>query len=176
MIKCVFFDRDGIVNRSPGRGYVERWEDFRLEPSFPNALRTVRDRGYGAVVVTNQRAVSLGIMTRGDVDAIHAKLRQLLQEDHGLELLDILYCPHSDGECDCRKPQPGMLLAAARRHGISLGDSWMVGDQERDVEAGICAGCRTVLVSAAPGDTRADHVVCDVKDLDALLARVLLPA
>ncbi|MFC1453055.1 D-glycero-alpha-D-manno-heptose-1,7-bisphosphate 7-phosphatase [Verrucomicrobiota bacterium] len=171
--KCVFFDRDGVVNVSPGPGYVERWEDFHLLPGFVDVLRDVLGRGYVSVVVTNQRGVSLGLMSAGTVEDIHRGLRSLLSSTHGLELLDILYCPHGKGECECRKPKPGMLLEAAARHGIDLAASWLVGDHERDVEAGLAAGCRTVLVSPEPAGTRADFGVRDMAELRVLLGREL---
>jgi D-glycero-D-manno-heptose 1,7-bisphosphate phosphatase len=175
MRKCVFFDRDGIANESPGPGYVERWEDFRLLPSFVAALRMARARGYEGVVVTNQSGVAKGIMTIEAVERIHSNLRELLSRRHGLPLLDILFCPHADGQCDCRKPQPGMLVRAARRHGIDLAASWMVGDSERDIEAGRRAGCRTILVAPAGADTAADCRAGDGDDLVAVLSRVLDP-
>jgi len=173
MKKCVFFDRDGIVNRSPGPGYVERWDDFVLQLEFVEVLRAIRERGYEAVVVSNQGGVGKGIMTREAVDGIHGNLRRVLSEEHGLKLLDILYCPHNNDGCACRKPQPGMLLEAADRHGLDLPSSWMVGDQERDVEAGRRAGCRTILVSGEAAESRADRRVKDLRELKTLLESIL---
>ena len=173
MIKCVFFDRDGIVNESPGRGYVERWEDFRLQAGFVDVCLLARERGYACVVVTNQRGVARGIMTCATVEDIHRRMTAVLQSCHGLELLDVLYCPHEEGECECRKPRPGMLLDAAERHGIDLASSWMVGDGERDVCAGRAAGCRTVLVAGEDAGTVADFQVPDMRALYALLSREL---
>jgi len=173
MKKCIFFDRDGIVNKSPGPGYVERWEDFHLMPDFPAVLSTVREMGYEAVVVTNQRGVSRGIMTLETLNEIHRKLKSLLDRKHGLELLDIFFCPHGEWECECRKPKPGMLLEAAKRHDLDLKSSWMVGDGEKDIEAGRRAGCRTILVSDGKLDTKADFVVPDLKSLESLLKSVL---
>ncbi|MCX7590529.1 MAG: HAD family hydrolase [Kiritimatiellae bacterium] len=173
--KCVFFDRDGIVNRRPGSGYVERWDDFHLLPGFVTVLRTVRLAGYQAVIVTNQRGVARGIMTRSAVEEIHRNLQTLLAGRFGLRLLDILYCPHDEGECQCRKPRPGMLLEAARRHRVDLKRSWMVGDSESDVEAGRRAGCRTVLVSAKGRilSSKADHWVPDLESLECLFRDIL---
>lgn len=164
MKKCVFFDRDGVVNASPGAGYVERWSDFHLLPEFVAALREVRRLGFEAVIVTNQKGVAKGILTMETLNDIHARLRRTLLEQHGQELLDIRACPHGDDECECRKPKPGMLLDAARIHGIDLRTSWMVGDSSRDVEAGRRAGCRTIFVGAADS-AGADHVVPDMKVL-----------
>ncbi|MDI6774822.1 MAG: HAD-IIIA family hydrolase [Verrucomicrobiota bacterium] len=173
MRRCVFFDRDGIVNRSPGAGYIEQWADFALLPEFVEMLRTARRRGYEAVGVSNQSCVAKGIMTADAVEEIHRNLARVLEEEHELKLLDILYCPHDNAECLCRKPQPGMLLEAARRHGLDLASSWMVGDQERDIEAGWRAGCRTILVSAETTPTQADFRVKDLRELTALIERVL---
>ncbi|OGV65538.1 MAG: hypothetical protein A2498_08445 [Lentisphaerae bacterium RIFOXYC12_FULL_60_16] len=166
---CVFFDRDGIVNRAPESRYVTRWEDFHLNPEFVEALREVRDLGLPAVVVTNQKCVAVGIMTEDAVRAIHQRLMDVLRRDHAVELLDILFCPHGDDTCACRKPNPGMLLEAARRHGIDLAASWMIGDQPRDVEAGCRAGCRTILVAEGPDAAGADH---HVQTLDELVKRL----
>jgi D-glycero-D-manno-heptose 1,7-bisphosphate phosphatase len=166
---CVFFDRDGIVNVSPGPGYVERWEDFHLVPEFPAVLRAVLARGYAAVIVTNQRGVALGTMSAGTVEDIHARLRAVLREQHGVDVRDILYCPHERDTCTCRKPQPGMLLEAASRYGLDLAASWMVGDHARDVEAGRRAGCRTILVGGVPG-AAGENI--RVADMGALLERI----
>jgi len=174
MIQCVFFDRDGIVNRSPGPGaYVERWADFHLLPDFVEVLRIVRSRGYAAVIITNQRGVALGRMTRETVEDMHQRLRDGLRAEHGLELLDILYCPHDEGACACRKPAPGMLLEAARRHDIDLGRSWMVGDSETDIEAGRRAGCRTIRVGGVGEPTRADARAPDMAALRSGIANLL---
>jgi D-glycero-D-manno-heptose 1,7-bisphosphate phosphatase len=174
MIRCVFFDRDGIVNRPPPAGdYVPRWEEFELMPGFAPVMRAARDKGYAAVIVTNQRGVARGLVARAAVEDIHRRLRQRLAEEHGLELLDVLYCPHEEGACECRKPRPGLLLRAARRHGIDLASSWMIGDTDRDVEAGRRAGCRTILVSAAASSAQPDHQVADLRELRDRMAEWL---
>jgi D-glycero-D-manno-heptose 1,7-bisphosphate phosphatase len=172
--RCVFFDRDGIVNASPGAGrYVTRWEDFHLLPEFVEALRVARARGYHAVIVTNQRGVARGDVSAEIVESIHGKLRDLLWKSYHLELLDVVYCPHDIGQCDCRKPAPGMLLAMAARHNLDLAASWMVGDSETDIEAGRRAGCRTIRVNGADAVSKADWRVAAMKDLPGLLERVL---
>jgi histidinol-phosphate phosphatase family protein len=173
MKKCVFFDRDGVVNKSPGAGYVERWADFEFLPDFASVLKTVKRLGYEAVVVTNQRGVSRGIMTLEALEEIHRNLVQLLKEEYGLALLDIMVCTHGKDECECRKPKPGMLIKAAKRHNLDLKASWMVGDQEKDIEAGRRAGCRTILLCGQKTETKADHIVPDLKALESLLERVL---
>lgn len=173
MIRCVFFDRDGIVNQSPGPGYVERWEDFHLMNEFPSVLRTVTRLGFAAVIITNQRGVALGKMTAATVEDIHRRCRALLKEQYGLDILDVLYCPHDRNGCECRKPKPGMLLEAARRHDIHLPGSWMIGDSAKDVEAGKAAGCRTILVGGEASAIPPDHRFADMRALASAIAKLL---
>jgi len=170
---AVFFDRDGIVNVQPTVSrYVERPEAFHQIPEFIESLRLVRARGYAAVLVTNQRGVGLGLMTRAALDDLHARLlRQLADQD--LELEDIRVCTATDNAHPDRKPHPGMLLSAARDLGLDLPRSWMIGDRESDVLAGRRAGCRTVRVSIGAPPTEADHCVPDMAALLLLLTRVL---
>jgi len=172
--KCVFFDRDGIVNESPGPGrYVTRWDDFHLIPEFPACLRSVLKMGYEAAIVTNQRAVARGLMTLDDLEDIHRRLKQLLMRRYGLALLDIAYCPHDKNECSCRKPNPGMILAVAGKHHLDLAGSWMVGDSETDVEAGRRAGCRTILVSGRADDSKADVRISSMRVLAEKISAIL---
>jgi len=163
--KCVFFDRDGIVNEAPFKRYVEKWQEFRLKPEFPVVLRIVTEKGYDAIVVTNQKGIAVGALKKRNVEYIHRKLREKLEKEHGLSLLDIVYCPHDDNECLCRKPKPGMLLASADKYGIDLKKSWMIGDQERDVEAGINAGCKTILVDSQGKSSKADFTFGSLSEL-----------
>ena len=169
---CVFFDRDGIVNVSPGPGYVERVEDFHLEPHFFDALRVVCDLGYEAVIVTNQRGVGVGLMTEETLHAIHAVLEEAVARE-GLRIKDILYCTADDNTHPNRKPNPGMLIEAAERHELDLSRSWMIGDNEKDVLAGKRAGCRTILVNDGDASTNADHRVPTMAELAACLRSVL---
>lgn len=176
MNRCVFFDRDGIVNQSPGPGYIERLEDFHLQPGFVAAARVALDRGYGVAVATNQRGVARGIVSMQTVEAIHAHLTALLA-GQGIPLLGVFCCPHERDTCTCRKPQPGLLLAAAREHNLDLSACWMVGDSETDIEAGRRAGCRTVLIAGKPGKkTRATLVAATIGSLAAVLEQALEPA
>ena len=139
--KALFVDRDGIVNRSPGPGYVERWEDFHLLPEFVEVLRVARDLGFETVVVTNQRGVARGLMTQAELDRIHRNLCRTLREQYGLTLRDVFACTHhEDDGCACRKPKPGMLLKAASAFALDLPGSLLVGDQASDLAAGRAAG------------------------------------
>lgn len=174
MKKCIFFDRDGIVNQSPGPGYVERWADFHLLPEFVEILRLVTELGYVAVVITNQQGVGRNIMSSATLDDMHQRLRAQLKEQAGLELLDIFTCTHlHEADCPCRKPKPGMILEAARKHSLDLTRSWMIGDSPKDVEAGRAAGCRTILVNPAATPDLADFTFNSMADLKANIAKIV---
>jgi D-glycero-D-manno-heptose 1,7-bisphosphate phosphatase len=144
--RAVFLDRDGVLIHTPVRDGVPRPPDdvggVEVLPGVAAALGRLGELGLLRVVVTNQPDVARGRQTLAGVEAIHLRLRETLSMD------DVLVCPHDtpDG-CACRKPRPGMLLAAAARHGIDLAGSFLVGDRWSDVEAGGAAGCRTVLIA-----------------------------
>lgn len=172
---CVFFDRDGIVNHPPDdeRRYVLHEEQFHLLPGFVESLRLVLERGYKAVIVTNQAGVSRGRMSQADLDRIHDKLQRLLK-DEGLALNDIYECVSFDDAHPNRKPNPGMLLEAAAEHRLDLSRSWMIGDSEKDVMAGRRAGVqKTVKVKPLPTQTNADFRVDSMRDLPRFLAEHL---
>lgn len=174
MRKCIFFDRDGIVNQSPGPGYVERWEDFHILPEFVKILRLVTTSGYVAIIVSNQRGAGCGVMTVATLDDIHRRLRATLKEEHGLDLLDIFTCTHDrDDGCNCRKPKPGMILEAAKKHSIDLTQSWMIGDSDKDAEAGRTAGCRTILVNPAATPDLADYTFGSMAELLEAIERIV---
>lgn len=169
---CVFFDRDGIVNVSPGPGYVERPEDFHLVPAWLKALRVVNQRGYAAIIMTNQRGVGRGLMTEATLLEIHALIHQAVAT-HGLRLDDIYYCTATDNAHPDRKPNPGMLLRAADEHKLDLARSWMIGDNESDVTAGHRAGCRAIRVSSDATDSAAQHRIRTMEALPELLQELL---
>lgn len=144
---AVFLDRDGTIARDVP--YCSRPEDFELFPRVPEAIRLLRDAGYAVVLVTNQSGVARGYFTERDLARIHDKLLTELSR-RGAPLDAVYYCPHHpDDGCSCRKPQPGLILEAARELQIDLTSSYMVGDTPADVGAGQSAGCRTVLVGDA---------------------------
>jgi D-glycero-D-manno-heptose 1,7-bisphosphate phosphatase len=160
--RAVFLDRDGVLNRPVMRGGKPyppaSAEELEVSPDAPAALAALKQAGFRLYVVTNQPDVARGTATRAAVEGIHAALGEALP-------LDGFYvCYHDDGDrCECRKPKPGLLLAAAAEHGISLPASYLIGDRWRDIEAGQRAGCRTAWLDfgyaergpAAPPDVRA---------------------
>ncbi len=155
--RAVFLDRDGVINRRfPDVEYVRDPSQFELLPGVGEALRTLQDLGYRLVVVTNQRGIGRGFMTEEDLGRVHAYMERLLKE-YGVSLSAIYFCPHDvDARCSCRKPEPGMILAAVRDLKIDLASSYMIGDSESDTLAGRRAGARTVRVGA-DGDPAANE-------------------
>jgi len=154
---AVFIDKDGtLVENVPYNVDTAR---LQFLPGAPQALAALAAGGYALVVVTNQSGLALGRFGSGAFARLRSALRQRLHEEAGVELLDLLHCPHAPGAdgrpaCLCRKPQPqpGMLLRAARLHGLDLARSWIVGDTLDDIEAGRRCGCRALLLDTG-GET-----------------------
>ncbi|MBL9131136.1 MAG: HAD family hydrolase [Verrucomicrobiaceae bacterium] len=169
-----FFDRDGVVNVSPGEGYVLRVEDFHLSPGIIEALALCKEKGFKLILVTSQQGVGKGMMTQDTLDAIHAAMQAVLTE-RGAAFDGIYACTHLSGTCTCRKPGPEMIFRAQREHGLDLSRSWLVGDHDRDIQmAKNAAVPRTIrILSHHEPQVAADHTLASVVELPALLTRVL---
>lgn len=141
---AIFIDKDGtLIENVP---YNVDPHKIALAPGAGPALRRLQDMGFVLIVVTNQPGVARGLIAEDALPGVNARLDALLLP-HGVRLTGFRYCPHDhETRCTCRKPMPGMLLDAAREHGITLSESWMIGDILDDVEAGKRAGCRSVLI------------------------------
>lgn len=150
--KAIFLDRDDTLIEDPG--YINDPDQVKLLDGVAEALIELKRLGYKLIVVSNQSAVARGIVTEKVLGEIHNRLKQLLAEKEAF-LDRIYYCPyHPDGaipkyrkESDRRKPNPGMLLAAADEMDIDLSQSWSIGNSASDVEAGLRAGCKTILIN-----------------------------
>src|SRR5471030_2582250 len=146
--KAVFLDRDGVLNREMG-DYVRRIEDFNILDNFA-ALKTLQDKGYLLIVATNQGGLAKGWYTEETLATMHQHIRDVYHEQ-GVEITDIFYCPHHPnftGDCDCRKPKPGLLLQGITKYNIDPAKSYFIGDRERDVEAGTAAGVKGILINS----------------------------
>lgn len=144
MTRAAFLDRDGVINqKAPDGQYVTRWEDFHILPGVIEGIVRLNRAGLRVIVVTNQRCVAKGLLTEAELGKLHRQMSEHLARA-GAPVDGIYYCPHElESACDCRKPAPGMLLEAARAHGLDLRASWMIGDSDSDIQAGKNAGCRT---------------------------------
>ncbi|MBR3868717.1 MAG: D-glycero-beta-D-manno-heptose 1,7-bisphosphate 7-phosphatase [Clostridia bacterium] len=153
--KAVFLDRDGTINKHIG--FLTDIDDFELLPDAAEAIKKINESGYLAIIATNQPVIARGEITQEELKLIHDKMETLLGQK-GAYIDGIYFCPHHpdkgfNGEiaelktdCLCRKPNPGMLLQAADYFNIELEQSWMIGDSENDIKAGIAAGCKTALI------------------------------
>ena len=152
----MFLDRDGTINEE--RGHIQTPEELVLLPGVASAIRRLNASQYLTVVVTNQSVIARGKCTKIDMKAIHNRL-QLLIGEFGASIDRIYYCPHHPDQlipggrqdlkivCDCRKPEPGLILRATKDMNIDLKMSWMVGDMTSDIEAAKRAGIRSILLS-----------------------------
>ena len=159
--KAIFLDRDGTINKY--KGFLRNIDQFELIPNITDAIKKINSSGYLCIVITNQPVIARGEVTWDELEEIHNKMETELGFE-GVYLDGIYFCPHHphkgyEGEvvglkidCDCRKPKPGMLIKAAEDFNIDLSQSWMIGDGENDVKAGMAAGCKTVLVNGEGSD------------------------
>lgn len=149
--KFVFLDRDGVINRdSPN--YIKSWTEFEFLPRSLTALNQLNGNGFTTIIITNQSAVNRHLISRTELEYIHAMMKDRIHS-HGGEIKDIFFCPHTpeDG-CDCRKPKPGLIDQAKKKYRIDLSQSIMVGDSTRDIQCARTAGCaRAILVKTGYG-------------------------
>ncbi len=146
--KTIFLDRDGTLNVKPPKAcYVEKPEDFVWLEGAKEAVRRLNANGYRVIVISNQPGIARGNLSEETLNAIHAKMMRDLSE-MGASIDAIYYCPHGwDEGCDCRKPRPGLLYRAQKDYSLDLTKCYMVGDDERDMQAGQAAGCKCVHVT-----------------------------
>lgn len=178
--KAIFLDRDGTINKY--KGFLRDIDDFELIDGITDAVKKINASGYLCIVVTNQPVIARGEVSIMQLEEMHKKLETKL----GLEgaYIDALYyCPHHPHkgykgevselkvECDCRKPKPGMLIKAAKAFHIDLSKSYMIGDNENDVKAGIAAGCKSVLIHG-DGTSCKEGAFGQIDTLDSVLAFV----
>jgi D-glycero-D-manno-heptose 1,7-bisphosphate phosphatase len=173
--RFAFLDRDGTLVRDAG--YTYRVEDYELLPGVVDGLRTLGKAGFRLAIVTNQSGIARGYFSEAEFQAFQWHLVDDLARA-GVEIARSYHCPHlPDAGCDCRKPEPGLLLRARVELGADLARSWVIGDRESDVELarrGHCAGAVRVPKNGAadPNRTRDDEEFF-APDLAAAAAKIL---
>ncbi|MFD1735500.1 D-glycero-alpha-D-manno-heptose-1,7-bisphosphate 7-phosphatase [Bacillus salitolerans] len=148
MKKAIFLDRDGVINEVLTKRvkFVNKPKDLYLLPRVGEAIKLLNDAGFLVFVVTNQGGIGLGYMTEEALQKVHHKMEKELSKA-GASIQEVAYCPHKpEAGCECRKPNSKMLFDLAKRHGLDLGSSYMVGDREVDIMAGKGAGVKTIIV------------------------------
>jgi D-glycero-D-manno-heptose 1,7-bisphosphate phosphatase len=156
MKKAIFLDRDGTINEwTPEIDCIKSPEQLKLLPGAGEAISLINGSDFLPIIITNQPGIAKGFLTEEDLSEIHQALKRELAKKHAY-VTDIFYCPHHpekgwEGEvpslkidCDCRKPKPGLIFLACEKYGIDPTQSYMVGDQQKDIDAGISAGCKVV--------------------------------
>lgn len=138
MDKILFLDRDGVINKkAPPHQHITTPNDFIILPNVKEALSYAKAKGYKIIVITNQRSVPKEIY-----DMIHTKMLTDLPE-----IEDIFVCPHEDGECNCRKPLPGLFYQAANKYDVDKNQSLMIGDSQSDLDAATAYGIKAILTT-----------------------------
>jgi D-glycero-D-manno-heptose 1,7-bisphosphate phosphatase len=171
--KAVFLDRDGVINRAVVRNRKpyppNTLQDLEILPDVTEALNLLKESEFLLIVVTNQPDVGRGTQKRETVEKMHTYLLNQLPLD------DIYVCWHGqDGECDCRKPLPGMLFQAAQDWQIDLEKSFMIGDRWRDVDIGYAAGCKTIFIDYQYDETlnyKPDYTANSIRDASEWIIR-----
>lgn len=174
MKKVVFLDRDGTINIE--KSYLHKWEDFEFEKNAIEGLKKLKNLGYEFIVVTNQSGIGRGYYTEEDLISLNNQMVKKLKE-YDIEILECFYCPHHPEkgiekykvQCNCRKPNPGMLLEGIKKYNVDINNSYMIGDKKGDLEAGKKAGLKSILVLTGYGK----NTVKDIQD-NYLIANDLL--
>lgn len=164
--KALFLDRDGVVNVE--KNYLYKIDDFELMDGILDVCRHYEGQGYLIIIVTNQSGISRGYYTQEDFKHLSEWMVEYFKS-LGITLTHIYHCPHHetiDGQCDCRKPQPGMFLEAQKDFDIDMANSVMIGDNERDIEAAMRAGVMTnILLSRDVSESAANQIIRSLKEL-----------
>ena len=156
---AIFLDRDGTLIKEIG--YLHRPEDIQIYPEAFEAVEKINQSGAHAIVITNQSAIARGLIGQEDLEQLHRLISAAFRQK-GARIDAFYYCPHHPTEgtgghtrtCDCRKPQPGLLLRAAQELQLDLDASHMIGDKLQDIEAGHRAGCQAILVKTGYGQEK----------------------
>ena len=167
-IKTIFIDRDGVINKE--KNYLYKIEDFEFINGDFKACLHLNKLDYKIIIATNQSGISRGYYSIKDFERLNTWMLREFKKNH-VDILDVFYCPHIPSEkCKCRKPKPGMLISAKNKYDISMKNSWMIGDSERDVTAASLAGItNTILVSSGHkiegGNSQAKFLLNSIKDI-----------
>jgi len=149
-VATIFIDRDGVINENRS-DYVKSWDEFRFLPGSREAIASLTKAGHHVVVCTNQAGVAQGLISLETMEDIHSSMQAAVEEVGGT-IEKVYACTHSKyADCECRKPRPGMLLRASRELNLNLSDAVFIGDSITDMQAGMAAGVRTLLVLTGLG-------------------------
>ena len=172
MTKALFIDRDGVINVE--KNYLHKIEDFEFIDGVFDALKIAEQRGFINIVITNQSGIARGYYGEDEF----ATLTEWMVGEfakNGVKISKVYHCPHNESSlCDCRKPKPGMIFQAQNEFDFDLENSWLIGDKESDIEAGINAGVGRLVLSKSGHKidelgTKANFVVNSIADISTIL-------
>lgn len=145
--RCVFLDRDGVINKKAPEGdYIKNWSEFKFLPNVKEAIKKLNKADFLVIIITNQRGIAKGLMIDEDLKDIHTKMIEELKKSEA-KIDGIYYCPHDEKDnCNCRKPKIGMFLKAKEDFNIEMSESYIIGDSISDILAGQKAGCKTIIL------------------------------
>lgn len=157
-------DRDGLINKQAAlHDYIKTWDEFEFLPGVAGSIRRLNRAGYLILIVSNQRGIARGMMTRQAVDEINRRMCAELEKE-GAHIDGIYVCPHDYGQCTCRKPDIGLFLQAGEDYEIDRTASWTVGDSDIDVMAGARYGTKTIMTAKLP--EAVDVILGDDRETD----------
>ena len=143
--KAVFLDRDGVINKNK-IDYVKTISELEIFPNIEIPIKKLKKNNFYVIIITNQSAINRNLMTHEQLNEIHLHIQQYLKSfDTSID--NFYFCPHKpDENCNCRKPKSGMLLKAMKEFNIDPKLSWMIGDNDSDIQAGLNVGCQTIKI------------------------------
>ena len=146
-IKTIFLDRDGVINKE--LNYLYKIEDFKFIKGVFKACKYFQNLNYKIIIITNQSGISRGYYTENDYHALTSWMVAQFKKKQ-INILDVFHCSHlPESNCNCRKPKPGMFIKAQKKYDIDMDQSWVIGDKESDIAAGIISGIgNTILVKS----------------------------
>lgn len=166
-MKAIFLDRDGVINED--YGYVHDIDNFEFMDGIFDICLFFKKKNYHLIICTNQSGIGRGYYTKAEFESLNTWMISKFQ-DHEIPILDVYYCPHLPNKnCKCRKPSPGMLIDASKKHNIKLEMSYMIGNSESDILAGKRAGVKSTILIRQKGSshgksTKADYIVKNIKE------------
>jgi len=176
--KIIFLDRDGVINEEVG--YLHKIRDFEFIDGVFESLKKLQDLGYEFIVITNQSGIGRGFYTEKDYHKVDKWMKDQFKKK-SIKILFSIHCPHlEEDNCNCRKPKPGMIEKCFKKYEISKKASWVIGDSERDIEAGISSGIsNTILLRSGHRinelETKAFSIADSIKDITKIIDSKMTP-
>jgi D-glycero-D-manno-heptose 1,7-bisphosphate phosphatase len=165
--KCIFLDRDGVINKDIN--YLYKIDDFVFIDGIFDICHYFKELGYKIIVITNQSGIYRNLYTESDYQKLSKWMVNQFKLNQ-IDILDIYHCPHGPkSKCSCRKPKAGMLIEAKQQHKIDMKKSWMVGDKERDIEAALSAGIRNTILLSNSSKSRAKYIVDSLSKINQVI-------